>query len=46
MAKQQGGARNHAIKATHELVEGSDNTRSATAKLYRKDHNECEGLQM
>jgi hypothetical protein len=48
MAKQQGGARNHAMKATHELIEGSDNAmaRSATAKLNRKDHNECECLQM
>jgi hypothetical protein len=46
MAKQQGGARKHARKATHELIEGSDNARSATAKLNRKYHNECEGLQM
>jgi hypothetical protein len=46
MAQQQDGARNHAVKATHKLVEGSDNTRSATAKLNRKDHNEFEGLQM
>jgi hypothetical protein len=45
MSKQQDGARNHAVKATHKLVEGSDNTRSAAAKLDRKDHNEFEGLQ-
>jgi hypothetical protein len=46
MAKQQDGARNHAVKAMHELVERSDNTRCTTAKLSRKDHNKCEGLQM
>jgi hypothetical protein len=45
-AQQQDGARNHALKATHKLVEASDNTRSATAQLSRKDHNEFEGLQM
>jgi hypothetical protein len=46
MAKQQDGPRNHAVKATHKLVEGSDNTRSVTAQFNRKDHNEFEGLQM
>jgi hypothetical protein len=46
MAKQEGGARNHAMKATHELIEGPDNARGATAKLNRKDDSECEGLQM
>jgi hypothetical protein len=45
MAKEH-GARNHAVKATHKLMEGFDDTRSATAKLNRKDHNEFEGLQM
>jgi hypothetical protein len=45
-AQQQDGARNHAVKATHNLVEGFDNTRSATAQLNWKDHNEFEGLQM
>jgi hypothetical protein len=46
MSKQQDGARNHAVKATHKLVEGSDKTRSATAKLNREDYHEFEGLQM
>jgi hypothetical protein len=46
MSNQQDGALNHAVKATHKLVEGPDNTISATAKLNRKNHNEFGGLQM
>jgi riboflavin synthase len=46
MAKQQDRARNHAVNATRELIEGSDSTRSATAMLNRKDYNDFGGLQM
>jgi hypothetical protein len=44
-AKEQDGARKHAVKATFKRIEGFDD-RCATAKPNRKDHNEFEGLQM
>jgi hypothetical protein len=45
-AKEQDGARSHAVKATYRRFIEDFDDRCATAKPYRKDHNEYEGLQM